>query len=88
MHRLKLEILMAMLCRLLGSLLGSVGNLTLDVYTCGSVFVLLPPCGLRPDVATGMAASCLSVGPWHTRTHTRPCMELLGRCLLIVDAAA
>ena len=71
MHRLKLEILMAMLCRLLGSLLGSVGNLALDVdvYTCGSVFVLLPPCGLRPDVATGMAASCLSVGPWHIGRH-------------------
>ena len=31
MHRLKLEILMAMLCRLFGSLLGSAKGLTIDV---------------------------------------------------------
>ena len=67
MHRLKLEILMAMLCRLLGSLLGSVWRP--HPQMCISVLVCCVVCrrAARTSVgAGGVAASTPSVYP---RTH-------------------
>ena len=71
MHRLKLEILMAMLCRLLGSLLGSAEGLTMVVYMHAVVLCCCRRAARTSVGAGGVAAYTLSV---HLRTHTHtPC---------------